>query len=253
MTDQVEVQVQGGVQIIRMTRPEKKNALTLSMYGAMADALEQGKTDPTINVQVILGSGGSFSSGNDLNDFLTLRGLAGTALERFLYALATSEKPVLAGVQGFAVGIGSTMLLHCDIVHAATDARFQFPFVNLGLIPEAGSSLLLPRSAGHQLASELLLLGEPFDATRAREAGMVNAITAPEDLEASILAVAAKLAAKPRAALRMTKALLRAEPEALVDRIQREARQFEERLTSAELREAIAAFMEKRAPDFSKC
>ena len=253
MTEHVQIQVEDGVQIIRMNRPDKKNALTLAMYGAMADALEQGKADPAVTVQVILGSGGSFSSGNDLNDFLSVKSLKGTPLERFLFALASSEKPVLAGVQGFAVGIGSTMLLHCDIVHAATDARFQFPFINLGLIPEAGSSLLLPRLAGHHVAAELLLLGDPFDAARAKDIGMVNAVTAPEELESSILAVAKRLAAKPRSAMRMIKTLLKAEPEPLIERIQREARQFEERLTSAELQEAVAAFLQKRAPDFSKC
>jgi enoyl-CoA hydratase/carnithine racemase len=253
MTDLVLVERDGPVQIIRMNRPEKKNALTLDMYGAMADALAAGEADDGIGVQVMAGSGTDFTAGNDLNDFLRITRLAGTPLERFLLALAGSRKPVLAAVKGAAIGIGSTMLLHCDLVVAARSTRFQFPFVNLGLVPEAGSSLLLPRLAGHQRAAELLLLGDPFDAEKAREIGMITAVAPDGEEEVQALALAARLAQKPWGAVRRTKALMKGPAEEVLARIDREARVFEEALSSAELREAVAAFLERRPPDFSRC
>jgi enoyl-CoA hydratase/carnithine racemase len=252
MTDLIETSRDGAVQIVRMNRPDKKNALTLSMYGALAEALTTGEADESVLVHMLAGAGGDFTSGNDLNDFLTLTGLTGTALERFLLCLAGLAKPVVAAVKGAAVGIGSTMLLHCDLVVAADNSRFQFPFVNLGLVPEAGSSLLLPRLAGYHRAAELLLLGEPFDAAKAREIGMVNAVTAVGEEEGAALGLAQRLAARPRQALRQVKALLKQDSEPLVARIGREARLFEAALHSPELREAVAAFRERRPPDFSR-
>ncbi len=252
MSELVQVTVADGVQVIRMNRPDKKNALTLEMYGAMADALTAGGDDAAVGVQMLCG-GADFSAGNDLGDFLTLSTLFGTPLERFLQALASSKKPLLAAVDGAAVGIGSTMLLHCDLVLAAESARFQFPFINLGLVPEAASTLLLPRLAGHARAAELLMLGDPFGPEQALAAGLINRIVPAADLENAALALAARLAAKPRQAMAWTKALLKAAPEEVPARITREAERFVDCLKSAELKEAVAAFREKRAPDFSRC
>lgn len=246
MSEQVIVERQGAVQVIRMKRPDKKNALTLAMYQGLAEALEQGDADAEVAVQVILGSGGSFCAGNDLADFLTLGRLAGTPLERFMLALSGSPKPLVAGVQGAAVGIGSTMLLHCDFVRAAPSAKFQFPFTTLGLVPEAGSSLLLPRLAGYQRAAELLMLGQPFTAETAVAVGLVGAILPDETLEAETLALAGILAAKPREAMRATKALLKANPEPVQDRIRRELAALETALQSPELKEAVAGFFQKK-------
>lgn len=253
MTDLIEISRDGALQIVRMARPEKKNALTLAMYGGLADALTAGEADDDVCVHVLAGAGGDFTAGNDLNDFLLLKRLTGTDLERFLLGLSGLEKPVVAAVHGAAIGIGSTMLLHCDLVVAAADSRFQFPFVNLGLVPEAASSLLLPRLAGYQRAAELLLLGEPFDAEKAREIGLVNVVVAAGEEEGAALAIARRLAARPRQALRQAKALLKLEPEPVAARIAREAQVFENALQSEELREAVAAFREKRPPDFSRC
>ncbi|PKU23266.1 enoyl-CoA hydratase-related protein [Telmatospirillum siberiense] len=253
MTDLIEISRDGAVQIVRMARPEKKNALTQAMYGGLANALAAGEKDDDLLVHVLAGAGADFTAGNDLNDFLALERLTGTDLERFLLTLAGLEKPVVAAVKGAAIGIGSTMLLHCDLVVAATDSRFQFPFVNLGLVPEAASSLLLPRLSGYQRAAELLLLGEPFDAGKAREIGLANAVVAVGEEEGAALALAHRLAARPRQALRQAKALLKREPEPVTERIAREARLFEAALRSEELREAVAAFREKRPPDFSRC
>ncbi|OIR09159.1 1,2-epoxyphenylacetyl-CoA isomerase [mine drainage metagenome] len=252
MSELVQVTVAGGVQVIRMNRPDKKNALTLEMYGAMADALTAGGADAAVGAQVLTG-GADFSAGNDLGDFLTLTTLFGTPLERFLQALASARKPLLAAVSGAAVGIGSTMLLHCDLVLAAETARFQFPFINLGLVPEAASTLLLPRLAGHARAAELLMLGDPFGPEQALAAGLINRVVPAEALEAAALALAGRLAAKPRQAMAWTKALLKAAPEEVPARITREAERFVDCLKSAELKEAVAAFREKRAPDFSRC
>lgn len=252
MSEFIEVVCKDSIQLVRMKRPEKKNALTLDMYDAMAAALEAGDRDPDVAVQLLAG-GPDFSAGNDLGDFLKLTSLTGTPTERFLKAVSSTTKPLVAAVAGAAVGIGSTMLLHCDMVLCADNARFQFPFINLGLVPEAASTLLLPRLAGHAKAAELLLLGDPFDAATAREIGLVNAVHAPDQLEAAAWTLAGRLAAKPRQAMAWTKALLKAEPEAMPERILREARMFEDCLKTPELKEAVAAFREKRAPDFSKC
>lgn len=252
MSEFIEITCKDSIQVVRMKRPEKKNALTLDMYGAMADALEAGDKNPEVAVQLLAG-GADFSSGNDLGDFLKLTSLFGTPLERFLKVVSSTSKPLLAAVSGAAVGIGSTMLLHCDMVLSAPNTRFQFPFINLGLVPEAASTLLLPRLAGSAKAAELLMLGEPFNAETALQIGMINAIHEAEALEEAAWTLALKLAAKPRQAMAWTKALLKAEPEAMKDRILREARMFEDCLKTAELKEAVAAFREKRAPDFAKC
>ncbi|MTJ82435.1 MAG: enoyl-CoA hydratase [Telmatospirillum sp.] len=246
------LQREGAVQTVRMNRPDKKNALTQAMYGALADALTAGEADDAVAVHVLAGTGDDFTAGNDLNDFLSVRSLTGSEVGRFLDVLAGLTKPVVAAVKGAAIGVGSTMLLHCDLVIASTGTRFQFPFVNLGLVPEAASSLLLPRLAGYQRAAELLLLGEPFDAAKAREAGLVNCVVPAGEEEAQAMVLAQRLALRPRQALRNTKALLKAESEPVADRIAREARLFEAALTSPELKEAVAAFLERRPADFSR-
>lgn len=247
--DQVMVSVTGHVLGIRMNRPEKKNALTQAMYGALADALAAAEADPAVRVITITGSGEAFTSGNDLQDFLESPATGeDKPVMRFLSALAEARKPLLAAVNGAAVGIGVTMLLHCDLVHAAEGATFQMPFVNLGVVPEAGSSLLLPRLIGYQRAAQLLFFGDRFDARTALELGLVNAVHAPAALAGALAAAAATLAGKPPEALRMTKELLkggalRAE---VCARLEQERVAFEARLASPEAREAMAAFLQRR-------
>ncbi|HYG90841.1 MAG TPA: enoyl-CoA hydratase [Azospirillum sp.] len=253
MTANIAVIDQDGARLIRMERPEKKNALTLAMYSAMAEAIRSGECDDGVLNFVITGVPGAFCAGNDLTDFLSIGSATGTPILEFIDAIMWATKPVIAAVDGVAVGIGTTMLLHCDLVYATPTARFQLPFVNLGLVPEAASSLLLPRLVGHQKAAELVLLGDPFDAATAHGFGLVNAIIGTEELLDYALAVVRKLAAKPQGAIRRTKALLKADIETVAERSANEAREFNECLRSDELREAVTAFKEQRAPDFSRC
>lgn len=253
MTDSITVTDSDGTRLIRMDRPQKKNALTLAMYTAMAEAIRTGEQDEKILSFVVAGAPGAFCAGNDLNDFLTLSGTSGTPILAFIDAILRATKPVIAAVDGVAVGIGTTMLLHCDLVYASPASRFQLPFVNLGLVPEAASSLLLPRRIGHQKAAELLLLGEPFDAAAAQGFGLVNAVVEADGLLDHALGVARKLAAKPQGAIRRTKALLKADLDTVAARVDQEAREFDLCLRSDELREAVAAFREQRAPDFTRC
>jgi enoyl-CoA hydratase/carnithine racemase len=253
MDEVVVTSREDGVRVIQLNRPDKKNALTLAMYTALAEALTAGEADDTVAAFVITGTPGCFTSGNDLADFLTLASLADTPITDFLTALTRTSKPIVAAVEGPAVGIGSTMLLHCDLVYAAANTRFQFPFVNLGLVPEAASSLLLPRLMGHQRAAKLLMLGEPFTAETALELGIINEIVATDALLATALDVAAKLALKPRAALARTKALLKGDTAQVAERMAEEVRAFDVCLKSDALREAVTAFRERRPPDFSRC
>lgn len=251
MDGEVRIERDGAITVVRMWRPEKKNALTADMYAALADALEAASASDEVRVVVIAGAPGAFTAGNDLADFLHRppRDRAAPVF-RFIDALPACPVPVVAAVDGPAAGIGTTMLLHCDLVYASTRTRFVLPFVNLALVPEAGSSLLLPRLAGLQRASELLMLGEPFDAARGAEIGLVNAVCEPDAVEATALAAARKLAAKPRAALRATKALLRREPEPVAARIDIELAEFDRHLDSPHAREAFSAFLQRRPPDF---
>lgn len=243
----------GPVLTIRLNRPEKKNAISLAMYEAMTAALKAAAEDPAVRVVVIRG-GDDFSAGNDIADFLAGGGEAGLApIVDFLDALSGFPKPLVAGVRGAAIGIGTTLLLHCDVVLAMPSARFSLPFVQLGLVPEAASSLLLPAAVGRLKASWWLLTGEGFDAEAARDAGLITRLVAEGTLDAEIDAAAARLAALPPAALRQTKALLRAPQEAAVrEAITREVEAFGAQLKSAEAREAFTAFLEKRKPDFSR-
>lgn len=250
---QIETSIEGGLQTIRIVRPEKKNALTSAMYAAMVDALRNGDDDADVVAHLFTGANGVFSAGNDIGDFVDGArkgaGLDGPVIE-FIRLLPRVHKPMIAAVDGLAVGIGTTLLFHCDLVYATPTARFSTPFLNLGVVPEAGSSLLAPQRLGYARAFELLILGETFNAERAREAGLVNAIVPTEELESTARAAAAKLAAKPPEALALARQLLRGNPSAVSARIVEEARLFREQMSSSEAQEAFAAFLEKRKPDF---
>ncbi len=231
---------------IQLTRPEKKNALTPAMYDRLREAIERADADPDIRVITLSGSGDSFCAGNDLNSFLSEPGSDSAA--RFIKAIAAAQAPIVAAVNGVAVGVGLTMLLHCDLVYAAADAKFNFAFINLGLLPEAGSTYLLPRMLGYGRAAELLMLGDPFSAETARDCGIVNAVVADDELEALAWSKARQLAAKPPAALRQTKRLLRrGSARAVEETIQLELELIGERLVSDEARGIMQAFFERRA------
>ncbi|WP_412070156.1 enoyl-CoA hydratase [Rubrivirga sp. IMCC43871] len=253
MSDETHVAAHrhGAVLHLVLDRPAKKNALTRAMYAALADALTDAVTDASVRAVVLSGRDGVFTGGNDLGDFMMDPPTGpDSPVFRFLKALVGFPKPILAAVAGPAIGIGTTALLHCDLAYAAPDAVFKMPFVDLGLVPEAASSVLLPRLAGQVRAAELLLFGERFSAETAYEVGLLNAVV--DDPEAVALERAAVLAAKPPAAVRMTKALLRHDTADVVgDAIAREGALFVERLGSPEAAEAFSAFFEKRAPDFS--
>jgi enoyl-CoA hydratase/carnithine racemase len=239
---------------IELKRPDKKNALTADMYQAMADALRAAEADAQVRVVLIHGQPDCFSAGNDLKDFLE-RPPHGehSPVFQFLAAISTAAKPLIAAVGGPAVGIGTTMLLHCDLVYAAPQTRFQLPFVPLGLLPEAGSSLLLPQLAGYQRAAELLLLGQPFSAEKALAVGIVTDVVPAEELLEYAQDAAAAVAALPPESVRLTKALMKKRDAVDVSaRIAEEGRLFRERLGSPEAKEAMAAFFEKRKPDFSR-
>jgi enoyl-CoA hydratase/carnithine racemase len=252
MTEHVTTDIKDGVLTIRMNRPDKKNALTHEMYDAMSDAIESAEKNPDVRVIVIAGAAGTFTAGNDLGDFLSNPPTSkNSPVIRFLTAISEAKLPLVAAVEGAAIGIGTTLLLHCDFVYVAKDATLAVPFVNLGLVPEAAVSMLLPRIAGHQKAAEMLMLGEPFTAQVASEIGLANAICEPGATEAAALKTAKKLAAKPKQALLHTKALLRRDFETVAKRINAEAAIFEECLKSDDAKEAFTAFKEKRKPKFN--
>lgn len=241
-----------GILTITFNRPDKKNALTSAMYAVLADALEAAETDNAVRVILFAGNGGAFTAGNDLQDFLNNPPQGeGSPVFRFLRAISTASKPMVAAVSGVAVGVGSTMLLHCDLVYAGESAKFSFPFVNLALVPEAASSLLLPNLIGHQRAAELLLLGEPFTPATAKEYGIVNAVFADDKLLAEATAIARKLAAKPPSAMKLSKQLMRAPKGDIAGQMAAEGVHFRAQLQSAEAREAMTAFFEKRPPKFN--
>ncbi len=251
MSDHVTTTVDDGILTIRMNRPEKKNALTGEMYQAMADALNDAEKNPAVRAIIITGVKNSFTAGNDLEDFLTNPpDEKNSSVLNFLKAISEAKLPIVAAVNGTAIGIGVTMLLHCDFVYVVDTAVMAMPFVDLGLVPEAAASLLLPKVAGLQRASELLLLGEPFTPAAAKEMGIATAVVAPDDLEKTALKTAKKLAAKPREALRQTKSLLRRDFESVSDRIAAEAKVFKQALASDDAKEALNAFREKRKPKF---
>jgi enoyl-CoA hydratase/carnithine racemase len=248
----IKTETRERITTIELARPEKKNALTSAMYAAMTDALAAAESGPDVRAILIHGTRDCFTAGNDLKDFLGNPASASQALD-FVSALSKVGKPVVAAVGGPAVGIGTTLLLHCDLVVAAPGARFQLPFVPLGLVPEAASSLLLPRVAGYQRAAAWLLLGKPFTAAEALAAGIVTEIVPEETLLERARAAAAALAALPPESVRLTKQLMKRPVAAQVaEQMAEEARVFAERLQSAEAKEAMAAFIEKRKPDFSQ-
>ena len=251
MSDEILQTRSGSVLDLRINRPDKKNAITVAMYAALADAFEAATTDPAIRVVTIAGSRELFTAGNDLRDFQQSRESGpDMPVFRFLRALANCPKIVVAGVAGQAIGIGTTMLLHCDLVVAAPSALFSLPFVDLALVPEAASSLLLPRLIGRQRAARHLILAEPFDAETAFQYGLVTEICAEDEVEARLAAMAGRVAAKPPEAVQLTKRLITVTDGAIGDRMAEEGRLFEERLRSAEAIEAFAAFFEKRPPNF---
>ena len=248
MADGIEITCSGSVQTLRFARPEKKNALTLGMYDAFAGALEAADGDDGIAVNLVLGSPGIFTAGNDIGDFMRIAAAGhglGASILRFLRALATSEKPLVAGVDGAAIGVGTTLLMHCDHVVVSDRSVFVTPFVDLGLVPEAASSLIAPRLMGHVRAFELLVMGHQLTAEAALQAGLVNRVVAPEALEDAANEAAAAIAAKPRQSLLMARRLIKGDPADILARIEAEAECFAERLSSAEAQAAFAAFMQK--------
>ncbi|MDO7833969.1 enoyl-CoA hydratase-related protein [Sphingobium sp. HBC34] len=251
MRDSITITQTAGVMEIRLDRPDKKNALTGPMYRAMTAALADASARSDIGVVLFSGVGDAFCAGNDLKDFMA-GPEGGAAAFAFIRAIAAFDKPVVAAVQGLAVGVGTTMLFHCDLIYAAPDARFIMPFVNLGLVPEAGSSLLAPATMGHARAAAMLLLGEPMDADAADRAGLVTAIVPAAALLDHARAKAAALMARPPRALAATRRLMKGDPAALIARIEEEARLFRETLASPEAQEAFAAFFEKRPPLFRR-
>jgi enoyl-CoA hydratase/carnithine racemase len=241
-----------GVMTIALNRPEKKNAITSAMYQTMADALANAQEDAAVRAIVIRGGEGAFSAGNDLEDFMKSPPTSEDApVLQFLKRISEAEKPIVASVAGVAVGIGTTMLLHCDLVYAADSAMFSLPFSQLGPCAEAASSLLLPRLAGYSLAAEKLLLGEAFDAQEAHRMGIVNRLLPAGEVDAFAYAQAIKLAALPASSLRVTKRLMkRASGQEIADRMKEEVVHFGKMLLAPEAREAMMAFFQKRKPDF---
>lgn len=254
MNDHILVSQDAGILKIQLNRPEKRNALTAAMYAAMSDALDRAEVDPEIRVVFITGTTDCFTSGNDVVDFVQNppSGVQSPVF-RFLQLVTTFKKPIVAAVNGHAVGIGTTLLLHCDLIYAAESTVFQAPFVNLGLCPEAASSYLLPALVGLPKAAEILMLGEPFNAETALRYGLVNAVLPDHECQKIAYEKANKLAAQPAAAVRLTKQLMRktrAEP--VTKAMAEESQHFIAMLKSPEAEEAMSAFLQKRKPDFSK-
>jgi enoyl-CoA hydratase/carnithine racemase len=255
MTEQILVAVEQGIMTVTFNRPDKKNAITNAMYGVLSESLARAESDATVRVVLLQAEGDAFTSGNDLGDFAAV---AAGKLKRedmrstdFLLGLARSQKPLVAAVQGLAVGIGVTLLLHCDFAYVADDAQLSTPFVNLGLVPEAASSLLLPARIGYARAFQLFALGEPISGREAAAIGLVTASAPTGEVRSLALNAARKLANKPLGALKAMKGLLRdrAQIEAAM---QTEGALFAQRLQSPEAAEALRAFAERRVPDFSK-
>jgi enoyl-CoA hydratase/carnithine racemase len=246
--------IDAGVMTITFNRLDKKNSITSTMYAAMADAVAQAAADPAVRVVLFQGHESIFSAGNDIGDFLNQPpSTQESPVFRFLRGIATFEKPLLAAVAGPAVGIGTTMLFHCDLVYAGDNAAFSMPFVNLGLCPEAASSLLAPRMFGYHRAAEALLMGDPFFAEAAQEVGLVNRVVPPTEVNGYAQAQARKLASKPLSSLIETKRLMKGGyQQEVLAKMDEEGQSFGRMLREPAAREAFGAFMEKRKPDFSK-
>jgi enoyl-CoA hydratase/carnithine racemase len=261
MSTDIAIEVQGGVQVMRFLRAAKKNAFTGAMYTAMSDALLAAESNEAIAVHLFIGSGGVFSAGNDINDFLRRAEASGadggkagipTPSLEFIRCLPKLSKPMIAAVDGLAVGVGTTLLFHCDLVYATPSASLRAPFLDLGLVQEAGSSILAPERLGYPRAFELICLGEPFSAERALQAGLINAVVPAAELEATALKAAQRLIAKPRQALLISRRLMRRHQAQISSMIDWEAQCYVELMASPEAREAFTAFLEKRPPDFAK-
>jgi enoyl-CoA hydratase/carnithine racemase len=253
MSEDVVITRADSVMEIRFNRPEKKNALTRAMYAEVVQAFESADADPLIRVMLLTGTGDTFTSGNDIKDFQQrVATNAPASASPFLSALSSLQKPLIGAVNGAAIGVGTTMLAHCDLIVAARSARFVMPFTSLGLVPEAGSSLLFPQLLGQQRANALLLLGDAMDATTALHWGFVNQVVDDGALLDTARGLARRLAALPPQAVRMTKRLIRRGAPDLPGRISEELDAFRDRLHSPEAAEAFAAFVEKRKPDFSR-
>lgn len=255
-TDNVRVSTENGIMHIQLNRPERKNALSLAMYQKLGDSIRAASEDAQVRVILLSGAEGIFTSGNDLGDFSKHKGNLDpeeNPTPKFMRALLMCDKPVVAAVQGPAVGIGTTLLLHCDLVYAGESAYFQLPFAKLGLCPEFASSVVLPRMMGHQKAAELLYFSESFSAATAREVGIVNQVLPDDQLMAAVMERCQLLTKQPASALRATKQLLKQDIRAeAFDVMAREQEHFKRGLQSGEFAEAVAAFAEKREPDFSK-
>jgi enoyl-CoA hydratase/carnithine racemase len=250
MSEHVRVEREAGVLSITLARPDRRNAITVAMYAALADAIESAAEDADVRLITLQGEGQDFAAGNDLADFLEAAPRLDEEIPvwRLLRALATCEVPLLAAVQGNCVGIGTTMLLHCDLVVADETARFSMPFVDLGLVPEAASSLLFPRLAGRRRAARYLLLAETFGAEEAMTIGLVSHRAATGQVTDRLQGIVQSLLAKPPEALRQTQRLLRrGAREEVLERMKLESSLFAERLASAEVKDAISAFFAKRA------
>jgi enoyl-CoA hydratase/carnithine racemase len=254
MTEHVRIEHRDHILTLTFARPDKKNALTNVMYGALADAIVAAETDKATRVIVLRGEGDMFTAGNDVGEFAMMATGAFKGerhVSRFLEAITRSTQPLVAAVQGRAVGIGTTMLLHCDFVLLAEDAQLSTPFVSLALVPEAASTMLMPLRIGHARAYEMFALGETMDAKTALQLGIANRVVPLEKLHAEAAAIAERLARQPAGSLAATKRLMR-NAEVLAAQIGAESQCFAERLQTAEAREAFTAFAEKRPPDFTK-
>ncbi|MEH2560577.1 enoyl-CoA hydratase [Bradyrhizobium sp. AZCC 2289] len=250
--NEIITEISGGILRVELNRPAQKNAMTADMYTSLADTFSAASDDEAVHVVLWHGAGNAFCAGNDIGDFLeNPLGPGESPQVRLIKALIAFEKPIVAAVQGAAVGGGTTMLTHCDFVYAGESAKFKLPFIDLGLVPEFGSSFSIPARVGHLRAAEMFLLGEPFTSVRAAELGLVTRVVPDADLLATATATAQKLAAKPAGALRASKRLIkRASAGQIAEAAEIESREFAERLRSAEAKEAFTAFREKRPPNF---
>ncbi|MGO4380183.1 enoyl-CoA hydratase [Pseudoduganella sp. RAF19] len=252
---EIQTSKAGGILTVAFNRPERKNAITSAMYQTMADAINGVDSDAEVRAILIHGTPEIFTAGNDLDDFLKTTPdapISERPVFRFMQALFNCNKPVVAAVNGAAIGIGTTMLMHCDLVYAADSAKFSVPFSQLGLCPEFGSSMLLPRNAGHSRAAEKLMLGEPWGAQEAYDMGLISKVLPPAEVLAYAQAQAAKLVALPATSIRATKRLMKSGREALQAHIDVESKMFGDMLMAPEAKEAFTAFFEKRKPDFTK-
>lgn len=254
MTEHIKIEITDNVMTLTLQRPEKKNALTGAMYDALSDALMKAETDASVRAILFEGAGESFTAGNDLADFASqARGESSvdSPAHRFIEIISKASKPLVAAVQGNAVGVGTTMLLHCDLIYLAANAKLITPFVNLALVPEAASSWLLPLRIGHARAYAMFALGEPMEASFALACGLANAVVSPDQLRKRSYDAAIALTKRPAGSLSLTKELMR-DHQRTAAKIAEEGQLFKERLKTPEAREAFAAFAERRTPDFKK-